>query len=148
MNLETFLGKHESIICIKCEKRLRIPNDDVVACLKSQIIDWIPLCLAIWNIIADRMYLRQNHTWCLNTIYFSHNHSNTNKSANLLKRQAIAGQRTVKLSLIINDAHNPNNNPTVLIADPRKKTPYCQEIPQLIGVPFPTKMDYHNDTPF
>ena len=37
------------------------------------------------------------------------------------KRQAIAGQRTVGLLLVLNDAHNPVNNPTVQIADPRKQ---------------------------
>ena len=52
---------------------------------------------------------------------FSYNHSNTNKFANLPKRQAIAGQRTVRLLLVLNDAHNPINNPTVQIADPRKQ---------------------------
>ena len=34
-----------------------------------------------------------------------------------LKKQAITGQRTVKL---LTDAHNPINNPAVQIADPRK----------------------------
>ena len=52
---EYLFGKHESILCLKCEKRLGIPDDDVVACLKSQNTDWIPLSLAIWNIMADRM---------------------------------------------------------------------------------------------
>ena len=37
------------------------------------------------------------------------------------KRQAIVGQRTVMLLLVLNDAHNPINNPTVQIADPRKQ---------------------------
>ena len=52
---EYFFGKHETRLCIKWEKRLWLPNDDVVACLKSQKIDRIPLCLATWNIITDRM---------------------------------------------------------------------------------------------
>ena len=43
------------------------------------------------------------------------------KSANLPERQAIAGQRTVTLFLVLNDAHNPINNPTVQIADPGKQ---------------------------
>ena len=43
------------------------------------------------------------------------------QAANLSKRYAIAGQRTVKLLLVLNDAHNPINNPTVQIADPHKQ---------------------------
>ena len=43
------------------------------------------------------------------------------QAANLSKRYAIAGQHTVKLLLVLNDAHNPINNPTVQIADPRKQ---------------------------
>ena len=31
--------------------------------------EWMPLRLAIWNIIAYRMYLQQNHTRCLNATY-------------------------------------------------------------------------------
>ena len=124
----------------------------MVACLKSQKIDCIPLCLTIWNIITDRMQLRQNRTRCLNTTYFSYNHSSTNKSANLPKRQAIAGQRAVRLLLLLNDAHNRINNPTVQITDPRK---------QNILLPGNSTTDrriishhdgdicsYHNDTPF
>ena len=34
---------------------------------------------------------------------------------------AIAGHRKVKLLLVLNDAHNPINNPTVQIADLRKQ---------------------------
>ena len=41
--------------------------------------------------------------------------------ANLPKRRAIAGQRTVGLLLVLNDAHKPINNPTVRIADLRKQ---------------------------
>ena len=67
------------------------------------------------------MYPQQNRTRCLNASYFSYNHSSSNKSANLPKRQAIAGQRTVRLLLVLNDAHNPINNPTVQIADPGKE---------------------------
>ena len=52
---EEFYGKHETGLCIKCEKRLWIPDDDVVACLKSQNIGCIPLRLAIWNIVTYRM---------------------------------------------------------------------------------------------
>ena len=111
---------HETGLCIKCEKRLWITNDDVVTCVKSQNIDWIPLRLAIWNMIIYRMKLQQNRT-CLNATYFSYNHSITNKSANLPKRRATAGQRTVGLLPVSNDAHNPINNPTVWIADPRKQ---------------------------
>ena len=51
---EYLFGKHESSHCLKCEKRLWIPNDEVVGCLKSQKTDWILLSLAIW-IITDRM---------------------------------------------------------------------------------------------
>ena len=79
----------------------------------------IPLCLAMWNIVIDRMQLRQNRTRCLNITYFSYSHPmhfSTKKSANLTKRHAIA----VKLLLVLNDAHNPINNPTVQITDPRK----------------------------
>ena len=36
---EWFYGKHETGLCIKCEKQLWIPNDGVVAYLKSQNID-------------------------------------------------------------------------------------------------------------
>ena len=43
---------------------------------------------------------------------FERNHSSSSKSANLPKRQAIAGQRTVRLLLVLNDAHNPINNCT------------------------------------
>ena len=32
---EYFYGKHESCLCIKCEKRLWITNEDVVTCLES-----------------------------------------------------------------------------------------------------------------
>ena len=53
--------------------------------------------------------------------YLSYNHSSTNKSANLPKRRAIAGQRTVGLLLVLNDVNNPVNNQTVRIADPRKQ---------------------------
>ena len=56
---------------------------------------------------------------------FSYNHSSTNKSANLSKRQDIAGQRTVKLMLVLNGAHDLINNPTVQIADRANKTTYC-----------------------
>ena len=115
------MAKHETGLCIKCKKRLWIPNNDVVACLKLQKLDWIPLHLAIFNIITYRMYPQQNRTRCLNASYFSYNHSSSNKSANLPKRQAIAGQRTVRLLLVLNDAHNPINNPTVQIADPGKE---------------------------
>ena len=55
------------------------------------------------------------------TTHSSYNHSSTNKSANLPKRKAIAGQHTVKLLLVLKDAHNPINNPTVQIANPRKQ---------------------------
>ena len=111
-----FFGKHETSLCIKSEKRLWIPNDDVVACLKSQK-KW--LNKAVFGHMEH--YNRSNADRCLNTTYFSYNHSSTNKSANLPKRQAIAGQRTVKLLLVLNDAHNPINNPTVQVADPRKQ---------------------------
>ena len=67
------------------------------------------------------MLLQQNRTRCLNATYFSYKHSSTNKSANLPKRQAVAGQRTVGLLLVSNDAHNLFNNPTVRIADSRKQ---------------------------
>ena len=85
---EWFFGKHEIRLYKKCEKRLChwIPNDNVLACLKSQKND----------------------------------HSSTNKSANLPKRQAIAGQRTVKLLLVLNDAHNPINNPWELYKLPMR----------------------------
>ena len=33
----------------------------------------------------------------------------------------MAGQYTVRLLLVFNDAHNPINNPTVQIADPGKQ---------------------------
>ena len=56
-----------------------------------------------------------------NAKYFSYNHPSPNKSANLPKRQAIAGQCTVGLLLVLNDAQNPINNPTVEIADPGKQ---------------------------
>ena len=95
--------------------RKMFPFDDVI----MQKIDWIPLCLAMWNIVIDRMQLRQNRTRCLNITYFSYSHPmhfSTKKSANLTKRHAIA----VKLLLVLNDAHNPINNPTVQITDPRK----------------------------
>ena len=129
--------------CTKCETGLWIPNDDVVACLKSQKIDWIPLCLAIWNIITDRLYLRRNRTRCLITTNFSCYHSSTNKSANLPKRQAIAGRRTVRLLLVLNDAHRPINNPTVKIAIRANKRPYCQETPQQIRLPSHTTMEIY-----
>ena len=93
----------------------------MVACVKSLNIDWKPLRLATWNIIIYRMQLQQNRTRCLNAASFSYNHSITNKCTNLPKRRAIAGQRTVGLLLVLNDAHNPINNPTVRIADPRKQ---------------------------
>ena len=57
----------------------------------------------------------------MNATYFSYNHSSTNTSANLPKRQAIAGQHTVKLLLVLKDAHNPINNPNVQIANLRKQ---------------------------
>ena len=63
-------------------------------------------------------------TRCLNVTYVSHNHSSTNKFANLPKRQRITGQRTVKLLLVwnnANNAHNPINNPTVQITDLSKQ---------------------------
>ena len=116
---EQFYDKHETDLSIKCEKRLWMTNDDGVACVKSQKIDGIPLRLAIWNIIIYRMWLQQNRTRCLNAKYISYNHSSTNKSANLPKRRTIAGQRTVGLLLVLNEVHNPINNPTVRIADPR-----------------------------
>ena len=53
-------------------------------------------------------------------IFLLYNHLSPNKSANLPKRQAIAGQRTVRLLIVLNDAQNPINNPTVQIADPGK----------------------------
>ena len=56
-----FHDKHETGLCIKCEKRLWITNDDVVACVKSQKIEWMPLRLAIWNIIKYRMYVWTPH---------------------------------------------------------------------------------------
>ena len=93
----------------------------MVACLKSQKLDRIPLRFAIFNIITYQMLPQQNRTRCLNETYFSYNHSSPNKSANLPRRQAIAGQRTVRLLLVLNDAHNPINNPTVQIADPGKQ---------------------------
>ena len=43
------------------------------------------------------------------------------QSAHLPKRQAIVGQRTVRLLLVLDDAHNSIDNPTVQIADPRKQ---------------------------
>ena len=48
-------------------------------------------------------------------------HSSTNESANLTKRKAVTGQRTVKFLPVLNDAHNPINNPTAQIVDPRKQ---------------------------
>ena len=93
----------------------------MVACVKSQKIDWIPLRLAIWNIIIYPMQLQQNRTRWLNATYFSYNNSSTNKYANLPRRRAIAGRRTVGLLLVLNDAHNPINNPTVRIVGPRKQ---------------------------
>ena len=66
-------------------------------------------------------YFRQTRTKCLNTTHFSYNHSSAHKSANLPIILAIAGQRTVRSLLVLNDAHNPFNNPTVQIADPRKQ---------------------------
>ena len=70
------------------------------------------------------MQPQQNRTRCLNAAYYiGNNHSSANKSANLPKREAIAGQRTVKLLLVLNDAHNPINNPTVQIVDARKQNP-------------------------
>ena len=93
----------------------------MVACLKLQKLDRIPLRLAIFNIITYRMLPQQNCTRCLNATYFSYNHLSPNKSANLPKRQAIAGQHLVRLLLVLNDAHNSINNPTVQIADPGKQ---------------------------
>ena len=98
----------------------------MVACLISQKIDWIPLRFTIWNIITYWIQLQKNCKRCLNATYFSHNSSSTNKSVNLSKRQAVAGQRTVKLLLVLNDAHNPINNPTAQIVDPRKLQ--CSEV--------------------
>ena len=60
----------------------------------------------------------ESHKMSEHNIFF---HSSTNKSANLPKRQAIAGQHAVKLLFVLNDAHNPINNPTVQIVDPRKQ---------------------------
>ena len=87
-----------------------------------------------------------------NTTYFPCNHSSTNKAANLPKRQASAGQRTMRLLLALNDAHNPINKPTVQIADPRKQN-------TLLPRNFTTDRrtishhdgdicSYHSDTPF
>ena len=91
----------------------------MVACLKLQKINWIPLCLAIEH--YNRSNVAPNCTICLNTTCFSYNHPSTNKSVNLPIKQAIAGQRTVRLLLVLNDAHNPINNPTAQIANPRKQ---------------------------
>ena len=115
---EKYFGKHETSLCMKREKRLWIPSDDVGACQKSQKIYWIPLCLAIWNLLqiecsSDRIIWKQHS--------FSYSHLSTNKSANLPIRQAIAGQHRVRLLLVLNDAHNLINNPTVQIPDPRKQ---------------------------
>ena len=118
---EWFYGKHETGLCVKCEKRLWIPNNDVVAYLKPQKLARILQRLAIFNIIPYRMQPQQNRTRCLNATYFSYNHSSPNKSANLPKRQAIAGQRTVGVLLVLNDAHNPINNLTIQITDPGKQ---------------------------
>ena len=67
------------------------------------------------------MLPQQNRARRLNVTYFSYNHSSSNKSAKLSKRQALAGQRTVKLLLVFDNAHNPINNPAVQIADPGKQ---------------------------
>ena len=110
----------------------------MVASLISQKIDWILPCLAIWDIITDRMLLRQNRTKCMNTTYFSYHHSSTNKSVNLLKRQAIADQHTVKLLLVLNDSSTTQLYLSTIRAN---KTPNCRETPQLIDVPSLTTME-------
>ena len=69
-----------------------------------------------------------------------------------LKRQAMAGQRTAKLLLVLNDAHNHINNPTVQIADPGKQntlllgnyTTNRRTISHHDG----NVCSYHHDTPF
>ena len=68
------------------------------------------------------------------------------------KRRAIAGQRTVGLLLVLNNAHKPINNPPVRIADPRKQN-------TLLSGNYTTDRrtilhhdgdvcSYHHDTPF
>ena len=95
-----------------------IPNNDVVVCLKSQKLTAASGHIQhhnISNVSPTESYKMSERS------IFSCNHSSPNKSANLPKRQAIAGQRTVRLLLVLNDAHNPINNPTVQIADPGKQ---------------------------
>ena len=98
------------------------------------------------NVAPTEWYKMSEHN------IFSYNHSSTKKSANLPKRQAIVGQRTVKLLLVLYDAHSPINNPTVQIADPRKQntllpgnsTAYRRTISPHDG----DICSYHNDIPF
>ena len=87
-------------------------------------------------------------------VNFSYNHSSTNDSANLCipKRQAIACQHTVKLLLVLNDAHNPINNPTVQIADLREQNTLLLENSTTDRCAISHHdgyiCSYHNDTPF
>ena len=74
---------------------------------------------------------------------FSYNHSSTNKSANL---------GTMKLLLVLYDAHNPINNPTARIADLHKQNTLLPGNPTA-DRPTISPNDgyicsYHNDMPF
>ena len=109
-----FFGKHETSLCIKSEKRLWIPNDDMIACLKSQKLTEYR---CVWP-YGTLKQIECSSGRIVQDVWTQHISPTTIRAHNT---PAIAGQRTGKLLLVLNDAHNSINNPTVQIADPRKQ---------------------------
>ena len=123
-----FFGKHETSLCIKSEKRLWIPNDDMIACLKSQKLTEYR---CVWP-YGTLKQIECSSGRIVQDVWTQHISPTTIRApTHLLSQVSVQGSyclfwmmhTTLSITLLYKSPIRAN------------KTPYCQETPQPIGVP-------------